>query len=129
MDTLMCHTATSRLTRLWIAGALLFAVSPASAQLPAGPNWRRVGSFTMDLALASPATGPVARVWFSPDGSRLFALSAPGRVFESDDLETWKPSVNPPLPPADLSSSIVRPPVPGARLFTHPQNSGIVFAL
>ena len=83
----------------------------------------------MDLALASPATGPVSRVWFSPDGSRLYALSAAGRVFESDDLETWKPSLNPSTPPADLSLSIVRPPVPGARLFTHPQNSGIVFAL
>lgn len=133
MDTLMCHTATSgrRKTRrqAWIAGALLLAAIPAAAQLPPRPNWRKVGSFTMDLALASPATGPVSRVWFSADGSRLYALSAAGRVFESDDLETWKASVNPPAPPPDLSSSLVRPPVPGAKLFTHPQNSTILFAL
>src|ERR1700694_4017462 len=103
MDTLMCHTATSGVRKLWIAGALLFAAIPAVAQLPAGPNWRRVGSFTMDLALASTATGAVSRVCFSPDGSRLYALSAAGRVFESEDLETWKPSVNPFIPPPDAS--------------------------
>src|SRR5260370_18818392 len=129
METLMCHTATSGRKKAWIAGALLFAAIPVAAQLPAGPNWRRVGSFTMDLALASPATGPVNRVWFAPDGSRLYALSAAGRIFESDDLETWKPSVNPSIPPPDASSSPFRPPVAGARLFTHPQNSGMVFAL
>src|ERR1019366_6587339 len=28
-------------------------------------NWRRVGNSAVDLRLASPATGPVDKVWFS----------------------------------------------------------------
>jgi hypothetical protein len=42
--------------------------------------------------LASPATGPVDRVWFAPDGSRVFARTHSGRVFETIDYEVWVPS-------------------------------------
>src|ERR1700693_139406 len=126
MDTLMCQRATT-----WIAGMLLLAALPAAAQTaanPARPHWRKVGNSTMDLSLASPATGPVSRVWFSPDGSRLYALTANGRVFETQDLETWSASTNPTLPPG-AGSSIARPPVAGARLYADPQNSQRIFAL
>jgi uncharacterized protein (TIGR03437 family) len=127
----MCQRATAALAKTWIAGILLVAALPAMAQTPTTPgppNWRRVGNSTMDLALASPATGPVSRVWFSPDGSRLYALTPEGRVFESADLETWSASTNPAAPPA-TGSSAVRPPMPGARLYPHPQDSQRVFAL
>src|SRR5437764_7909791 len=96
MDTLMCQSAT---TRTRIAGILLLTALAAAAQTTP-PSWRRVGSAAIELALASPATGPVSRVWFSPDGSRLFALTASGREFESADLETWSPvaaAVQPPV--------------------------------
>src|ERR1700724_1365819 len=102
MDTLMCQRATN-----WIAGMLLLAAVPAAGQTaanPARPYWRKVGNSTMDLALASPATGPVSRVWFSPDGSRLQALTANGRVFETQDLETWSASANLTVPPGAGSS-------------------------
>src|SRR5438128_3636897 len=74
IDTLMCQRTTSgaRMTR--IAAILLLTALTAAAQTPADslrPNWRRIGSSAMELALASPATGPVGRIWFSPDGSRL----------------------------------------------------------
>ena len=126
MDTLMCQRATT-----WIAGMLLLAALPAAAQTaanPARPYWRRVGNSTMDLGLASPATGPVSRVWFSPDGSRLYALTANGRVFESEDLETWSASANV-AAPAVTAASVARLPVAGARLFPDPRNSQRTFAL
>src|SRR5947209_6320209 len=127
MDTSMCRSATRGVGNGWIAAALLFTALPIAAQQiapsPLRPNWRRVGSFTMDLALASPATGPVSRVWFSPDGSRLYALAAEGRVFESEDLETWSPAANP------GAAAELPPPVNGAKLYRHPQNSQLVFAL
>jgi uncharacterized protein (TIGR03437 family) len=37
-------------------------------------------------------------VWYSSDGSRLFVLTATGRVFETADFERWQPSVA--VPPA-----------------------------
>src|SRR6185436_14408338 len=107
MDTLMCQRTT------WRAGALgiLFLTAlAATAQTPARPNWRRIGSAAVELALASPATGPVSRVWFSPDGSRLYALTEAGRVFESADLETWTLSANPAQLPNVSPSASVRLP-------------------
>src|SRR5712692_5456673 len=99
----MCHNATRERVLAGIAGVLLLTSLSAEAQTgagPARPNWRRIGSAAIDLALASPATGPVSRVWFSTDGSRLYALTAAGRVFESADLETWSLSADPAQPPA-----------------------------
>src|SRR3954471_23621429 len=106
MDTLMCQGAT---TRAAVALVFAFTALTAIAQTtpdPARPNWRKVGGAAIDLALASPATGPVSRVWFSADGSRLFALTASGRTFESADMETWSPSSAPVQPPvvADAAS-------------------------
>src|SRR5579863_2987745 len=116
MDTLMCQRGTGS----WIVG-LLFLAIPAFAQTqtpanPARPNWRRVGSFTMDLALASPATGSVSRVWFSSDGSRLFAQTAEGRIFESADMETWSAPANPVTAPEPVAID-GKAPGGGARLF------------
>src|SRR5262245_36947768 len=130
MDTLMCHRATRERFRASLTGILLLTALTAAAQTlpdPARPNWRRSGSAAIDLALASPATGPVSRVWFSPDGARLYALTASGRLFESADLETWSVAVNPSQPPNVAGPSGVRLPEAGARLYPH--NSGRVFAL
>jgi uncharacterized protein (TIGR03437 family) len=68
----------------------------AQAQTPAANaappmDWRHVGNTSIDLALAGLATGPVERVWFSPDGSKLTARTALGSSFETADLETWTP--------------------------------------
>jgi uncharacterized protein (TIGR03437 family) len=130
MDTLMCHRATPERAAARILGILLLTALSLSAQTPAGPtrpSWRRVGSAAIDLALASPASGPVSRVWFSPDGSRLYAMTPAGRVFESADLETWSAAANSAQPPAVSGSATVRLPAPGAKLY--PQDSGRVFAL
>ena len=84
----MCHSATVRRALRGLT-LVLGVVWAASAQTAA---WRRVGGSAMELMLASPATGPVDRVWFAPDGSRLFARTHSGRVFETIDYEVWVPS-------------------------------------
>jgi len=90
-----CTTGRSRVV-FGLLAAMVFA-GPAWAQRPqsvarkTNPDWRRIGNSAFDLALPSVATGPVERVWYSPDGSRLFARTASGRTFESADFEGWKP--------------------------------------
>ncbi|MGI8743819.1 MAG: hypothetical protein ACR2NN_14845 [Bryobacteraceae bacterium] len=83
----MCRrSATWGFTSL---AALLVWVPSGRAQT-AAPDWRRIGNSALELALPSVATGPVDRVWYSPDGTTLFARTASGRVFETLDLEQWR---------------------------------------
>jgi len=98
----MCHRDTfswgSRRARIAAALAgVLGLATLASAQ--STPDWRHIGNSAIDLSLASPASGPANRVWYSSDGSRLFVLAAAGRVFETSDFETWRPSTAVPPPP------------------------------
>ncbi len=102
----MCQKATIP------AGVVLLgvlALHGIAAAQPAGgsasPDWRRIGNSAVELFLASPATGPVDRVWYSADGSRLFAKARSGGVFETSDFEKWQPSTATPpeaesVPPA-----------------------------
>jgi uncharacterized protein (TIGR03437 family) len=57
-------------------------------------QWRRIGNTAIERSLADLASGPVNRVWYSATGS-LMIQTASGRVFETADLETWKPSPGP----------------------------------
>ena len=85
---MVCHRGTSRAG--WLAALFLLAAAEgALAQMR--PDWRKVGSSSVELALASAATGPVAQVWFSPDGRQLFARTNGGRTFVTGDFETWSP--------------------------------------
>jgi uncharacterized protein (TIGR03437 family) len=70
-----------------LVGLVLAVVFLAAAQ--PRPDWRKVGSSSVELMLASPATGPVERVWYSADGSLLFARTPSGKVFETADFQTW----------------------------------------
>ncbi len=71
----------------WPLVALL-AIASAIAQEPA-PDWRQVGNTLVEAGLASAATGPVDRVWYSPDGARLFIRTRSGKVFQTNDFESW----------------------------------------
>ena len=62
-----------------------------------------MGNSALDLGLAAVATGPIARVWYSADGSQLFAATAPGRVFSTADLERWSLSQDA-VPPSERSA-------------------------
>jgi len=83
------------------AGVVVAAVSLATAQV-SQLDWRHVGNSAIDSGLPSLATGPCTRVWYSSDGSRLFALTASERVFSTSDLERWESSQEavPPVQPS-----------------------------
>ncbi len=108
MKRWMCQSATLRVKlpgSSWnsvLVCLVLVASVPLAAQ---SPDWRRLGGFTVEAGLASPASGPVDRVWFSPDGSRLFARTPSGRVYVTADLETWRAAaVEPPNDPAPVAT-------------------------
>ena len=70
----------------------------------------------MDLLLASPATGPVEKVWFSESGGTLYARTRSGKVFETSDYEVWLPSQNVAEPAMQPVPPVVRIPENGVRL-------------
>jgi uncharacterized protein (TIGR03437 family) len=78
-------------------------------------NWRKVGGYSVELMLASPATGPVDKVWFGNDG-RLFARTRSGKVFETADFEIWTASANPAEPPGPVEVPAARTPETGVRV-------------
>jgi len=115
MKPAVCHLGTARAFR-YTAVFLLAAALTISAQVRP-PSWRRVGGPAVDLNLASPATGPVDRVWFSADGSILYARTPAGKVYSTADFDSWRPAPEAPDPPDDrLQLTVVRLPEPGARL-------------
>ncbi len=114
----MWHKGTAR--RL-----LILALAGAVGAL-AETDWRRIGGSAFEWRLASPATGPVERVWFSGDGSTLYARTHSGKVLKTSDFENWEsaPGVSDPAPlPAP---PVARVPDQGARLVT---TASAVFAL
>ncbi len=98
----VCRNATA-LTTLF-AAVLATAVTHAQT-----PEWRRIGTSTIAQGLASPAGGPVQRVWYSADGFVLYARIASGRTYQTNDFEKWTAA------PAG-----VEPPTPAAGSATHP---------
>jgi uncharacterized protein (TIGR03437 family) len=83
-------------------GVLALLPTLGAQSVPTGGIvWRHVGNSAMETALPSLATGAVDRVWYSPDGSGLYAKTASGRVFETSDFEQWQlvtdTKVNPPV--------------------------------
>lgn len=69
------------------------------------------------------------QVWFSDDGSTLYARTASDRVFATTDFEAWRFVTDPPKPPVEQVAVPVRSPEPGARLVAASPNTNQVFAL
>jgi uncharacterized protein (TIGR03437 family) len=88
-----------------------------------------IGSSAVELLLASPAGGPVDRVWFSGNGSLLFARTRDGRIFQSSDFETWSPTAESPEPPQTIAAGAARLPEPGSRVVTDALASSRIYAL
>jgi uncharacterized protein (TIGR03437 family) len=104
----MCRPATIRAVTaasfLWALQGLAWGQAPAL-------DWRHIGNSAIELALPSVATGAVDRVWYSQDGSTLYARTASGRMFQTSDFEGWHPVTDPKiLPPAQENPSAVRLP-------------------
>ncbi len=106
-------------------GAILLGLAAAAALVPgqetggAGyrSDWRRIGNSSVELGLASPATGAVERVWYSSDGSKLYVRTASGQLYETSDFENWLPGTGA-EPPAgqDRLPQAGRLPEAGAKL-------------
>jgi uncharacterized protein (TIGR03437 family) len=94
--------------------AILAFTAIAAAQNP--PDWRKVGGASVNLALASPATGGVEQVWFSPGGSTLLARTQSRKVFETADFVSWSPVTDPVDAPAVTPATAVRLPETGAAI-------------
>jgi len=115
----VCHKGTLRHSlRLF---ALVLAVA-GSAVAQTGAQWRKVGSYAAELMLASPATGPVDRVWFNADGGLLYARTRSGKVFQTADFETWAPAASAAEPAEPLLGLPVRIPETGARVIATPRS-------
>jgi uncharacterized protein (TIGR03437 family) len=71
----------------------------------------------MELAMPSLATGPVDRVWYSPDGAKMFAKTVSSRIFETSDFEQWQLVTDPKVsPPAEHDPSVAGTPESGLKL-------------
>ena len=104
---------------------ILSAVVCLIAQSPSG-GWRRIGGTTLELGLASPAGGPVARVWFSADGSAIFARNASGQTWRTNDLENWTGVTVAQAPPVEAAP--VSSPEPGARTVPQRLQNGRLYS-
>ncbi len=131
----MCSSATCRF-RLTVLRVLLaaLAVSPIMGQVPVGntlesrPDWRPIGNRVIEVSLASPATGPVERAWFSADGSRLYARTPAGRVFQTSDFENWQPAAAYGPPPSPGRVPVDSLPEVGSRV-ERSSDGGVAYAL
>src|SRR5712692_7135987 len=128
----MCQTDTGRRSRQLLLASLLaggIALAQTAGEAPR-TAWRKVGSTSVELMLAAPATGPVDNVWFGPDGRTLYARTHSGKTFETVDFESWTASVAPPSH-GDASGSITaeKLPAPNAALRASPADSHRVYAL
>jgi photosystem II stability/assembly factor-like uncharacterized protein len=122
-DSIVCHKGTiRRAVGIAVLGIVLSGLAAAQ-----GINWRRVGNTSVNLLLASPATGPVEKVWFSESGSTLYARTRGGRVFETSDYEVWQPSQNTLEPALQPAPSVARMPENGVRLVS--SGFGRVYAM
>jgi uncharacterized protein (TIGR03437 family) len=111
------------------AGGLLLAALAGWAQ-PAGfrPDWRRIGTAVVDMSLASAATGPVDRVWFSADGATVYVRLPSGKTFETNDFDSWKeaPASIQPDDPAEVFTA--SRPESGALIRSQPSSATLLYA-
>lgn len=116
------------IARVGALAILAASALPAQNSNSIHADWRRLGQPAIDLKLAGLATGPVTSVWFSPDGSRLFARSASGVVFETADFETWARS-SAASEEATRISPTVRKPEPQSEIVSVPGDPRHLWAL
>lgn len=121
MRPAVCQKSTRRVPVLVLA---LTAVAAAQTS----PDWRKVGGASVDLALASPATGPIERVWFSAGGV-LFARTASGKIYQTADFDAWSAVTSAVELPTPTPSPAVRLPELGAQIVSVAGDSVSIFGL
>ncbi len=120
-DSVVCHKRTDRL-------AVLIFATAAAAVAQTNPDWRKLGSAAVELSLASPATGPVDQVWFTPSGA-LVARTHSGRLFQTQDFETWTYAGDSADAPRLPAATAARLPEPAATVVQAPGNATRIYAL
>ena len=100
----MGHKATYRWGVLLLVWPMASFLSPAQNFV----EWRHIGNAAVEMALPSLATGPVDRVWFSADGTALYARSSSGRVYQTGDFEQWRLATA--APPRQLNGDVAAAP-------------------
>lgn len=122
----MCRRATTGV--LALVGVVLAGVQAVPAQT-LGIDWRHIGNAAIELGLPSVATGPVSRVWYSGDGSILFARTADGRIYQTSDLEQWRAVSDARItPPAQSVPATATIPETGLKLSLQAASSGRIYA-
>jgi uncharacterized protein (TIGR03437 family) len=119
----VCHKGTVRLSVVLLTAGLAVAFAQTAQ------DWRKIGGSGVELFLASPATGPVDHVWYSPGGSVLFARTHSGRVFQTADYESWSLADPAPEPPLVARASAIRLPEIGARILAAGADGSRIYAL
>jgi uncharacterized protein (TIGR03437 family) len=122
----VCHKETIRFWRYLLVASLAAGILPAQTT---SIEWRRVGGPSMEVGLASPATGPVQAVWYAPDGSKLYARLSGGRTLETTDFENWTPAEAPADPADSAPPAVDRLPESGAKLVVSSSAPGRIYAL
>ncbi len=111
---------------MWCACLALLATTQAQE-----PHWKRLGGPAVAAGLAGPAGAPVARTWFSSNGSSLYAALEDGALWATADLGlTWapaKPGPDAPLARQHLAGAERGP--RGALLVRNPYRPRVVYAL
>ena len=120
----MCNRAT---VPILIATVLLAGLGQAQVPPPSSPNWRHIGNWVVEKSLAGPASGPVARVWYSQDGATLFLQTSSGRFYQTADLENWRPSTAAP-PPMPANALVPQLPESGANTRMQPGQRARAYA-
>jgi len=109
---------------------LLVASTWAAKAQPVSLDWRHIGNSAIELSMPSVTTGPVSRVWYSEDGSALYAQTVSGRTFATEDFEQWKQVQDRSLtPPAPATPEAVTIPEAEAKLRSQPGGSNHVYGV
>ena len=122
----MCRKAT---VRALATAAVLWAAAAAPGQ-NLGIDWRHIGNSAIELGLPSVATGPVSRVWYSPDGFVLYIRTFDGRTLQTSDFEQWRVVTDSRItPPLQTAPAVARQPEAGLRVAARSVVSGRVYAV
>jgi uncharacterized protein (TIGR03437 family) len=93
-----------------------------------GIDWRHIGNAAVELGLPSVATGAVDRVWYSGDGSVLYARTTSGRTYQTTDFEQWQLVSDARITPVEGASAAATLPEAGLKLGAQAALAGRIYA-